>query len=240
MIELTSVLIIIFLFVFPLPTLVTSLGLVTTWGLYRKYEAFHNQPSEGKKNLILHATLFLVNTICSIFLGIALAFGIFYFIYESFYLFIFNFIFCTSVSLRWFDFTYKLYRLYIFKLKPFKINALTQSYFVVCQAFKERERGGFGMAPVYADAGMLELGKNEVVFKGVFSEKTFSPSNIIDVEKKSSEKIKIHVKQNNLKSPEMLLITLKDQFYPFKSRPDRDEILLHLSFGRNNPKNVSG
>ena len=97
MIELTSVLIIIFLFVFPLPTLVTSLGLVTTWGLYRKYEAFHNQPSEGKKNLILHATLFLVNTICSILLGIILAFGIFYFIYESFYLFIINFLYCTTV-----------------------------------------------------------------------------------------------------------------------------------------------
>ena len=235
MIELTSVLIIIFLFVFPLPTLVISLGLLTTWSLYKKYEAFHNQPPKGKKNLVLSATLFLVNTICSIFLGIALAFGIFYFIYESFYLFIFNFIFCTSVSLRWFDFTYKLYRLYIFKLKPFKINALTQSYFVVCQGSRERDHGGFGLAPVYADAGLLELDKSEVGFKGVFSDKTFSPSNIINVEKKSSDKIKIHTKKPNLKSPDVFLITLKDQFYPFKSRPDRDKIFHHLSFDTNIP-----
>ena len=76
MIELTSVLIIMLLFVFPLPVLVISLGLFTTWSLYRKSEAFNNQPSEGKKNLILSMALFLVNIICSIILGVSLAFGL--------------------------------------------------------------------------------------------------------------------------------------------------------------------
>jgi hypothetical protein len=228
MIELTSVLIIIFLFVFPLPTLIAGLGLFTTWSLYKKYEAFHNQPAEGKKNLILGITLFLINTVCSVFLGIALAFGVYYFIYDSFYLLIFNFLFCSAVSLRWFDFTYNLYRLFIFKLKP--IDALAQSYFVLCQGFRERDYGGFGLAPVYTDAGMLELRNNRITFKGVFSEETFAPSNIINVETKSSEKIKIQVTQNHPKSPNIFLITLKDQFYPFKSRPDRDKIFHSLSF----------
>jgi hypothetical protein len=230
MIELASVLIILFLFVFPLPTLITSLGLLTTWGLYRKYETFHNQPLEGKKSLFLGLTMFLANTICSIAMGTALAFGVYYFIYDSFYLLIFNFIFCTAVSLRWFDFTYNIYRLFIFKLKPFKTNALVQSYFVICQGFRERDGKGFGLAPVYTDAGILELHKSKVIFKGVFCEETFGPSNIIKIEAKSSEKLRIHTNQNNPKSPDIYLITLKDQFYPFKSRPDRDKIFHSLSF----------
>ena len=61
MIELTAVLIIILLFVFPLPALAVSLGLFTTWSLYGKYESFNNQPAEGKKNLILSMVLFLIN-----------------------------------------------------------------------------------------------------------------------------------------------------------------------------------
>ena len=226
MIELTAVLIIILLFVFPLPALAVSLGLFTTWSLYGKYESFNNQPAEGKKNLILSMVLFLINTFCSIILGVTLALGVYYFIYDNFYLLIFNFVFCSAISLRWFDFTYNLYRHFIFKLKPTDTSA--QSHFVVCQGFREREHGGFGLIPVYTDAGTLELENNKIVFKGVFREETFSPSNIIHVEKKSSEKIKILSKQNKLTSADRFLITLKDKFYPFKSRPDRDKIFKQM------------
>ena len=226
MIELTAVLIIILLFVFPLPALAVSLGLFTTWSLYGKYESFNNQPAEGKKNLILSMVLFLINIFCSIILGVTLALGVYYFIYDNFYLLIFNFVFCSAISLRWFDFTYNLYRHFIFKLKPTDTSA--QSYFVVCQGFREREHGGFGLIPVYTDAGTLELENNKIVFKGVFREETFSPSNIIHVEKKSSEKIKILSKQNKLTNADRFLITLKDQFYPFKSRPDRDKIFKQM------------
>lgn len=226
MIELTAVLIIILLFVFPLPALAVSLGLFTTWSLYRKYESFNNQPAEGKKNLILSMVLFLINIFCSIILGVTLALGVYYFIYDNFYLLIFNFVFCSAISLRWFDFTYNLYRHFIFKLKPTDTSA--QSHFVVCQGFREREHGGFGLIPVYTDAGTLELENNKIVFKGVFREETFSPSNIIHVEKKSSEKIKILSKQNKLTNADRFLITLKDQFYPFKSRPDRDKIFKQM------------
>ena len=226
MFELTAVLIIILLFVFSLPALAVSLGLFTTWSLYGKYESFNNQPAEGKKNLILSMVLFLINTFCSIILGVTLALGVYYFIYDNFYLLIFNFVFCSAISLRWFDFTYNLYRHFIFKLKPTDTSA--QSHFVVCQGFREREHGGFGLIPVYTDAGTLELENNKIVFKGVFREETFSPSNIIHVEKKSSEKIKILSKQNKLTNADRFLITLKDQFYPFKSRPDRDKIFKQM------------
>jgi len=226
MIELTAVLIIILLFVFPLPALAVSLGLFTTWSLYGKYESFNNQPAEGKKNLILSMVLFLINIFCSIILGVTLALGVYYFIYDNFYLLIFNFVFCSAISLRWFDFTYNLYRHFISKLKPTDTSA--QSHFVVCQGFREREHGGFGLIPVYTDAGTLELENNKIVFKGVFREETFSPSKIIHVEKKSSEKIKILSKQNKLTNADRFLITLKDQFYPFKSRPDRDKIFKQM------------
>ncbi len=225
MIELTSVLFILLLFVFPLPVLAGSLGLFTTWNLYKKYTSFKTQPAEGKKNLILSAVFFLINFFCSIFLGITLSFAVHYFIFESIYLFIFNFLFCSTISLRWFDFTHNLYRLFIFKLKP--QNTFTTAHFAICQGFQARD--GFGLTHVYTDAGTLRLEGNQLVFKGVFREETFTSANISHAEKKSSEKIRIFKKPNSLNNSEVFLITLKERFYPFKSRQDRDHIFEKLS-----------
>jgi hypothetical protein len=225
MIELTSVLFILLLFVFPLPVLAASLGLFTTWNLYKKYTSFKAQPAEGKKNLILSSLLFLINFICSIFLGITLSFAVHYFIFDNIYLFIFNFLFCSTISLRWFDFTHNLYRLFISKLKP--QYTFTTAHFAICQGFRARD--GFGLIPVYTDAGTLRLEGNQLVFKGVFREETFNSANISHAEKKSSEKIRIFTKQNSLKNAEVFIITLKEKFYPFKSRQDRDHIFEKLS-----------
>ena len=225
MIELASVLFILLFFIFPLPALAIGSGLFTTWTLYRKYEIFNAQPAEGKENLICGTVLFLANFICSIFLGLAMALAVYYFIFESFYLFVFNFLFSSIVSLRWFDFTHNLYRLFILKLQP--KEAFTPSHFAICQAFRKRD--SFGLAPVYTDAGALRLENNQLIFKGVFREETFSPRNISNIEKKSSEKIKIFSSQGNHKNAEVFLITLKEKFYPFKSRQDRDQIFSHLS-----------
>ncbi len=224
MIELASVLFILLLFVFPLPVLAASLGLFTTWNLYKKYETFKTQPVEGKRNLLLGATFFLINFICSISLGIALAFAVYYFIFDSFYLFIFNFLFCSTISLRWFDFTHNLYRLFIYKLKP--EDAFNNFHFVICQGFQENN--GFGLKPVYTDAGKLCIDGNQLIFKGVFRNETFKPENIIQVEKKSSEKIKIRTQHSGLTNAEIFLFTLKEKFYPFKSRQDRDNIFNNL------------
>lgn len=225
MIELTSVLFILLFFVFPLPVMAASLGLFTTWNLYRKYTSFTTQPNEGKKNLIISSVLFLVNFVCSIFLGATLAFAVHYFIFESIYLFIFNFLFCSTISLRWFDFTHSLYRLFIFKLKP--KDTSIPSHFAVCQGFRKRE--GFGLTPVFTDAGTLRWKDNQLVFKGVFREEVFNSCNISHAEKKSYEKIRIFLKSNNLRNAEIFLITLKEKFYPFESRQDRDHIFEKLS-----------
>lgn len=225
MIELTSVLFILLFFVFPLPVLAGGLGLFTTWNLYKKYTSFITQPNEGKKNLVLSAVLLLINFIISISLGVTLAFAVHYLIYNSFYLFIFNFLFCSTISLRWFDFTHNLYRLFIFKLKP--EDTSTASHFAVCQGFRARD--GFGLIPVYTDAGTLMLEGNQLVFKGVFREETFNPANISYAEKKSSEKIRIFSKPNNLRNAEIFMITLKEKFYPFKSRQDRDQLFENIS-----------
>ena len=167
MIELASVLFILLFFVFPLPAFAASLGLFTTWNLYKKYESFRTQPAEGKKSMVPGTVLFLINFICSIFLGAALAFAVYYFIFANFYLLIFNFLFCSAISLRWFDFTHHLYRLLIFKLKS--QETITTSYFSVCQGFRESD--GFGLSPVYTDHWKI----TEWSLKGCFARKPSLP-----------------------------------------------------------------
>ena len=227
MIELASVLFILLLFVFPVPASVIALGFITTRSLHKKYAFYITQPVEGKRIQILTTLCFLTNFILSTFLGVALAWGVDYLIYENIYLLIFNFMFCFSISLRWFDYTYYLYRLYIFKLKPFRKEASLRSQLVICQGFREQEDGG--LTPVFIDAGTWECKNNEGVFKGVFYEKTFNTSNIIHVKKKSSEKIKIVTHEPNLLHSNQFLIILKEQFHPFKSQKNRDKILKHFN-----------
>ena len=229
MIELASVFFILLLFVFPVPASVIALGFITTRSLHKKYAFYITQPVEGKRIQILTTLCFLTNFILSTFLGVALAWGVDYLIYENIYLLIFNFMFCFAISLRWFDYTYYLYRLYIFKLKPFRKEALSDSQFATCQGFREHDSSG--RTPIFKDAGIWKWNNNEGVFKGVFCEKTFSPSRIIHIEKKSSEKFIIITQPTNIKEPNIFLISLKDQFYPFKSQTTRDEILktFHLT-----------
>ncbi len=167
MIELASVLFILLFFVFPLSAFAASLGLFTTCSLYKKYESFRTQSAEGKKSMIPGTVLFLINFICSIFLGAARAFAVYYFIFANFYLLTFNFLFCSAISLRWFDFTHNLYRLLIFKLKP--QETITTSYFAVCQGFRESD--GFGLSPVYTDEGHWHWKITEWSLKGCFARK---------------------------------------------------------------------
>ena len=81
---------------------------------------------------------------------------------------------------------------------------------------------------MYTDSGALCIEGNQLAFKGVFRDETFKPENLIQVEKKSSEKIKIRTQQSGIKNAEVFLLTLKEKFYPFKSRQDRDDIFNNL------------
>jgi hypothetical protein len=220
MIELAIIILILAFFVSPIYTSAGSLGLYTTWFLYKGYESFKNQPLKGKRVLSAIRTSFLINFIASLILGAQLAWVIYFFIYDLFHLFIFNFIFCFLISLRWFDFSYRYFQELI--IGRFTNKTTTDTFFVICRGFKENS--SFGMSPVLTDAGFLKLENNHAVFEGTFFTKTFRSGNIMHIEKKSSEKIKIYTHPTSTNQPHIFLVSLREQFYPFRSRVDRDKL----------------
>jgi hypothetical protein len=225
MIELAILILILVFFTFPLYTSAGCLGLYTTWFLYEGYESFKNQPLEGKKVLSAIRISFLINFIASLILGAQLAWVIFFFIYDLFHLFIFNFIFCFLISLRWFDFSYRYFQQLI--IGRFTEKTTADTFFVTCKGFKKIS--SFGISPAFTDAGFLKLENNHVAFEGVFFSKTFRPGNILHVEKKSSEKIKVYMHPTGTNQPHIFLVSLREQFYPFRSRVDRDKLFKILS-----------
>jgi hypothetical protein len=62
----------------------------------------------------------------------------------------------------------------------------------------------------------------------MFQEEIIKPANITYMKKQSSEKIRNFSKPNSFKNAGVFLITLKQKFYPFKSRQDRDRIFKQL------------
>jgi len=225
MIELAILILILALFVFPLYTSAGCLGLYTTWLLFKSYESFKNQPLEGKKVLSALRTSFIINFFASLILGAQLAWLIYFFIYDLFHLFIFNFIFCFLISIRWFDFSYRYFQQLI--IGRFEKKTTANIFFVTCKGFKKNP--SFGMSPTFTDAGFLKLGNNHAVFAGVFFTKTFRLENILHIEKKSSEKIKIYTHPTDTRQPHIFLVSLREQFYPFRSRVDRDRLFKFLS-----------
>jgi hypothetical protein len=225
MIELAILILILVFFIFPIYTSAGCLGLYTTWFLYESYESFKNQPLEGKKVLSAIRTSFLINFIASLILGAQLAWVIFFFIYDLFHLFIFNFIFCFLISLRWFDFSYRYFQQLI--IGRFTEKTTTDTFFVICKGLKGKSN--FGMSPSFTDAGFLKLKNNHAVFEGVFFTKTFRSEKILHIKKKSSEKIKIYMQPTDTNPPHIFLISLREQFYPFRSRVDRDKLFKILS-----------
>jgi len=225
MIELAILILIIGFFIFPLYTSAGCLGLFTTCFLYKSYESFKNQPLEGRKVLSAIRTSFLINFLASLILGAQLAWLIYFFIYDLFHLFIFNFIFCFLISIRWFDFSYRYFQQLIIGIYKEKTN--TDTFFVVCKGFNKES--SLGMSPAFTDAGFLKLEYDRAVFEGVFFNKTFRSENILRIEKKSFEKIKIYTHPANSKHTCIFLISLREQFYPFRSRADRDTLLKFLT-----------
>jgi hypothetical protein len=226
MIELAILILILALFVIPLYTSAGCLGLYSTWFLYKSYESFKNQPLEGRKVLSAIRISFLINFIASLILGAQLAWLIYFFIYDLLHLFIFNFIFCFLISIRWFDFSYRYFQELIIGRFEKKTSAII--FFITCKAFKENT--SFGVSLSFTDAGFLKIENNHAVFEGVFFTKTFRLKNILRIEKKSSEKIKIYTRVDDTKQPHIFLISLREQFYPFRSRVDRDRLFEIISF----------
>ena len=225
MIELAILILILALFIYPLYTSAGCLGLYTTWLLFKSYESFKNQPLEGKKVLSALRTSFIINFFASLILGAQLAWLIYFFIYDLFYLFIFNFIFCFLISIRWFDFSYRYFQQLI--IGRFTEKTTADKFFVICKGLKEKS--SLGMSSAFTDAGFLKLENNHAVFEGGFFTKTFSSENILHIEKKSFEEIKIYMHPADTKQSHIFLVSLREQFYPFRSRIDRDRICKILS-----------
>ncbi|MEE9258665.1 MAG: hypothetical protein V3U37_03895 [Nitrospinaceae bacterium] len=238
MLEIFLILYIFFLFIFPVPAAAVFLGTVTTWAIYRKYNLFTQQPEEGRKILRLNAWTFAANFAASLFVGSGLALMVYLLIFGNVYILAFNFIFCAGISIRWFDYTHQLYRHFILKLKNGPAAVPDRSVFAVCTGLRESSGSGWGATPVFTDAGILELGESEIVFRGVFTTQQLNTKTVSRAEKKSFEKIKVFLKHSGPPAfADVLMISLKEQFYPFKSRETRDRIFLQLASPETRPVN---
>ena len=226
MLEFLLILYILILFIFPIPGVAIALGAGTSYLLYRKYLLWKKQPAPGKKIVTLAFITGTANIIISLILGAALAFTVHLLIFEHVYLFFFNFVFCSLISMRWFDFSHQLYRHFIFKyLNPHTVTGKNDP-FAMLIGLRTSTGWGRGMTPVFLDAGTLKWQDHQVRFDGILVNLVFEKESLISAEKISSEKIKIlPAPKNRVHQAESYLIVLRDQFYPFRSRALRDRLL---------------
>lgn len=226
MLEFLLILYILLVFVYPLPMLGLALCLGIAYFPYREYQLLTQQPVEGRRIIWLYSVLQSTNWFLSFLLSLAMASGVHLIFVENRYLFLFNLIFSLAISVRWFNFTHKLFRHFISKWLG--SSGGPAAVFAVCLGFRDNAGVGFG-APAFMDAGHLLSQGSRVTFSGLLFKHEFLPEEISQVERKSSEKIKVafSAPPSPLR-PDTLLIVLKDQFYPFKSRPVRDEVFRAL------------
>jgi len=240
MLELLFIAYILLLFVFPMPALAVLLGLSIAWGLHRKYQLAKLQPPAGRGLLRLNVIASSLNLIASFAVALALAVMVYAVIFNFLYLFAFNFIFCFAVALRWFDFTHKMYRRAVLKLKPSLLPTGEECFFVTIKGLREGCGFGPGLVPICVDAGYLVVDDSRAIFEGVFTRLSFEAATLIRIEKKSSDKIRIVCPgQASGPAADAYLIALKDQFYPFKSRFRRDRIVSRLASVQTVPVELS-
>jgi hypothetical protein len=222
MLEFSFIIYFLLLFVLPLETMAITLGLATTWQCFQKYQLSVHQPPEGRKVLLLKSITTVCNFILSTIVSLVLAFMIHTLIFTHWYLFIFNLVFSLAISLRWFDFTHLITRHYILKFgADFKDESRA---FVEITGLKARPGRLSGYIPVLLDAGGLRWQNSELIFDGVFYKQKFSAQNTREIEKKSLDRIKIVLKKDRDSQPDICIISLREQFYPFKSREKRDTL----------------
>ena len=241
MLETLIVLYILLAFIFPFHSLVISLGAGTAWLIYRGNFLLKNQPLKGKPIIWISLLATAVNFFMSALVGVGMASLVYFFILGNYYLFLFNFLFCAAISLRWFDFAYKLYQAQILKLiksppasaaffEADDENVTSQPLFAVCMGLSKKTGLGGGMVPMFIDSGYLYVKEGKLFFDGIFFRHLFDANSVMDAEKVSSEKIRIFANpgEKPFKADAFLLI-LRRRFYPFKSRASRDKIFNVLS-----------
>jgi len=230
MIEFLFVLCILMLFIFPVPTLSAALGVVTCYFLFRKYHLFKYQPKIGRKLLGVYWVFGFQNLALSLGLAVLLSLIVYSLIFNNYFLFVFNFFLCFLISLRWFDYSYNLFRSSVTRPSEDKTISSDSTPFAMVFGMRPHSGLGLGLAPIFFDAGPIRVGESSVRFEGTFFQETFRPGQFIDIKKVSSEKIRILALPENKQfhATEYWLV-LREQFYPFRSRPMRDRIFQILS-----------
>lgn len=232
MIESLFILLIIFLFIMPIPTLAMATGLGIGHLFYKQFLLFRYQPA-SHKNLIWCTLLCNgINFFLSLFLALAMSYAVHYFLTDLFWLFLFNFLFCFAVSLRWFDFSNRLFRYLVHRLsekhtRP--LNTTGQSTFVMIYGLQKSIGWGAGWTPVFVDAGIIDLTRETLRFRGLFLDMTLGPQNLENAISVSSEQITlIPRRENEHQRVGRYKLVVRDQFYPFRCRETRDLILSRI------------
>lgn len=231
MLEVIFVAYLLALFIVPLPVLAGTLFFSAGWFFYKRYFLFKNQPVEGKIVCYLAGASTVLNIGFSFLLAIAISKTIDFLLFQFVYLYYFNLVFAFAVSARWFDFTHSIYKYYIDRALSLPNTKGKRAYFVSISGYRKGAPFGFGagLLQTFVDSGYLIFDGREIQFSGVFiKEKIKLPVNY-EPEKISSEKIEITVPNlfQNFRA-EKIIVALKGQFYPFKSREDRDLIHQNL------------
>ncbi len=230
MIEFIFVLYILLLFIFPVPTLSASLGVVTCYFLFRKHYLFKHQPKTERKLLWVDWVCGVQNFALSLGLALLLSMMVYFLIFNNYFLFIFNFILCFAISIRWFDYSYNLVKSSV--LRRFQGKSLNpeSTTFAMVIGMRPHSGLGLGLAPVFLDAGPVLIGESTIRFEGTFFQEVFRPGQFTDIQKVSAEKVRIVPlpSQKRFHATEYWLV-IRDQFYPFRCRPQRDRIFSTLA-----------
>jgi hypothetical protein len=230
MLEIGITLLILLFFIFPIPGLAVCLGAGTCYLIFSKILLLNRQPQRWKKIVWIHFLTGTADTILSLAIALMLALVVYFLIFDSVRLFIFNFIFCFLISIRWFDFTHVIYRRLILKLQPISLPAPKNSVFSMLIGQRSGTGMGIGMKSVSLDSGYMYWDGHQLIFDGIMAHKVFSRNSVLTVEKVSSEKIKIVPARQNLNEKvEAWIIIIRQQFYPFKTRELRDQWFQQLS-----------
>lgn len=230
MLEIGITLFILMFFLFPVPGLAVSLGAWTCYLVHRKLLLLKRQPPQWKKIIWIYFLTGALDTVLSFAIAFILACTIYFLIFDSLRLFIFNFIFCFLISFRWFDFTHALFRRLVFNLKPHSLPPPKNSVFCMLIGQSTGSGMGLGMKPVSLDSGYVYWDGVQLLFDGVIGRRGFTRETVLSVEKISSEKIKIVPTRQNLnEEAEAWIIVIRQQFYPFKMRELRDQWFERLS-----------
>jgi len=230
MLEIGVTFLILLFFIFPIPGLAVCLGAWTCYLIYGKLLLLNRQPPQWKKIVWIHFLTGTADTILSFVMAFMLALSVYYLIFDSVRLFVFNFIFCFLISFRWFDFTHVIYCRLVLKLQSLTLPAPKNSVFCMLIGQCSGTGIGVGMKAVSLDSGYTYWDGHQLIFDGVMARKVFSRNSIVTVEKISSEKIKIvPARGNSNEKTEVWTLIIRQQFYPFKTRELRDQWFQLLS-----------